>query len=95
MRTSKKNFIRQITQIERRQARIRQIRLKSTYLTGQNDTRSIVVDDPEFSSSPEARYHVGATQNLPVNIPQFLQRNAGDPAVNVRFFYRYLSYTIY
>ncbi|KAG2114229.1 uncharacterized protein F5147DRAFT_770226 [Suillus discolor] len=37
--------------------------------------------EEEVATSPEARFHVGKSQNFPKNIPLFLQRHSGDPAV--------------
>jgi hypothetical protein len=33
--------------------------------------------------APEAPYNIGKTQNYPININQFLEKNAGDPAIKV------------
>jgi hypothetical protein len=33
---------------------------------------------------PEAHHTIGVSQNYPVNIPLFLQKFAGDPAVKAR-----------
>ena len=43
----------------------------------QTKPESMVVD-------PGAHYNMGTSQNFPVHIPTFLQRNNGDPAVKVR-----------
>jgi len=43
----------------------------------QTELESIVVD-------PGAHYNMGTLQKFPVHIPTFLQRNKGDPAVQVR-----------
>jgi hypothetical protein len=34
--------------------------------------------------TPEAHHGIGASQNYPVNLPLFLQKFAGDPAVKAR-----------
>jgi hypothetical protein len=74
-RTNRRNFIKQLTQIERRETRIRRIR---DQLKG---TEKLM--DEEVASSPDAHYHIGKTQNYPEHIPLFLQKNAEDPAVQV------------
>lgn len=69
-----------MTQIERRQARIRRIceRLNT-------NSKSKTTADPETAMSPEARYHIGKTQNEPEHLVHFVQKNTGDPAVKVNF----------
>lgn len=66
----------QITRIERREARILTIRNKQL-------PQGVVVQEEEVATSPEARFHVGKSQNYPESIPLFLQRHVGDPAVKV------------
>ncbi|KIK32395.1 hypothetical protein CY34DRAFT_101573 [Suillus luteus UH-Slu-Lm8-n1] len=72
-RTDKKGFVKQITSIERREARIHRIRDRQS-------PHGTVIDE-EVATSPEARFHVGKSQNYPENIPLFLQRHLGDPAI--------------
>jgi hypothetical protein len=74
-RTSRKNFIKQITQIERRQTRIRRIRdrLRQTKNVG----------NEEVASSPDAHHHIGKSENNPEHIGRFLQEHADDPATKV------------
>lgn len=79
-RTSRKKFIKQLTAIERRQARIRRIRQKLN-AKEVGGARSDAVDNGPGSSS--CRYHIGKTQNNPVNIGLFLQENRFDPALQV------------
>lgn len=79
-RTSKKNYVKQITQIERCQNRIHRLQ---THLLAANKIQNVVPEDIEAATSPSARYHVGATQNRPENIPLFLQRNSADPSIKV------------
>jgi hypothetical protein len=70
VRTSRKDFLRQLTRIERRQTRIRRIRDRLPADT--------------VGCSPEARYHIGKAENKSENIGRFLQKHTGDPAVMVR-----------
>ncbi|KAJ8592017.1 hypothetical protein M405DRAFT_734033, partial [Rhizopogon salebrosus TDB-379] len=72
-RTDRKEFVKQIASIERREARIHRIRDKQ-WPPG-------AMIEEEVATSPEAHFHVGKSQNYPENIPLFLQRHLGDPAV--------------
>lgn len=69
-----------MTQIERRQARIRRIR-EQLNIKG----NSTIEANVGMSSSPDpnVRYHIGKTQNQPEHIIAFVQNNAGDPAIKV------------
>jgi hypothetical protein len=78
-RTSRKEFVKQLTHIERCQSCIRRIREC-------NEIPDLADDEPELISSPEAHHSMGKSQNNPWNISLFLQRNAGDPAIKVRNF---------
>ncbi|KAG2152643.1 uncharacterized protein EDB93DRAFT_1249151 [Suillus bovinus] len=72
-RTDKKGFVKQITSIERRKARIHRI-------CDRQSPHGTVIDE-EVTTSPEVRFHIGKSQNNPENIPLFLQRHLGDPAI--------------
>jgi hypothetical protein len=74
-RTSRKHFIKQLTRIERRQARLRRIRQR--YKESGRAARE------EVPISPELHHVIGRSQNYPEHIPSFLQNNANDPAVKV------------
>lgn len=65
-----------MTQIERRQARIRELNTNG---------KSKKAAEAEASMSPDARYHIGKTQNEPEHLISFVQKNAGDPAFKVKF----------
>jgi hypothetical protein len=67
--------VKQIAGIERQEARIHRIRDKQ-WPPG-------AMIEEEVATSPEAHFHVGKSQNYPENIPLFLQRHLGDPAVRV------------
>lgn len=72
-RTSKKYFVKQITQIERRIHKLRLIRRRNnpdSYEKGEVVT-------------PELHHHIGKSQNDAEHIGTFLSKNAGDPAVKV------------
>jgi hypothetical protein len=68
-----------MAQIERRQSRIRRIRER-------NRIADLAEDEPDLISTPDVHHSIGKSQNNPRNVPLFLQRNAGDPAVKVRIF---------
>lgn len=76
IRTSRKLFINQLAQIERRQARLRRIRARH-FQAGKPPNE-------EIPTTPEARYVIGKTQDHPEKIPLFLQKYAGDPALKVK-----------
>lgn len=67
-----------MTQIERRQARIRRIR---QHLDANGKPKATPADEAML---PNAPYHIGKSQNEPEHIISFIQENAGDPAVKVR-----------
>jgi hypothetical protein len=76
-RTSRKGFIKQLTRIERRQARLRTIRARQN--------KAGTPSNEEVQMKPEVHHVIGVSQNGPINIPLFLQRFAGDPAIKVGF----------
>jgi hypothetical protein len=63
-----------MTQIERRQTRIRRIR---------EQYKKAGTAQEEVPGKPDAHHVIGKSQNHPENIPLFLQKHAGDPAVKV------------
>lgn len=65
-----------MAQIERRQARIRRIRQRQ-------QARDSIAADSDAATSLSLSYHLGSNQNHPEHIPLFLQRHAGDPAIEV------------
>jgi hypothetical protein len=84
-RTNRKNFIKQMTQIECRQARLKEIEAKISA----GSQPSITVDDETISGPPEAHHIIGKTQNIHEGIGHFYQRNRGDPAFKVCAYYHY------
>lgn len=77
-RTSRKRFIKQLTQIERRQARIRRIR---EHLKSNSSSKSSLRED--VPSLPESHHIIGQTQNHPVDLSVFVHNHIDDPAVKV------------
>lgn len=66
-----------MARIERRQTRIRRIR-----------ARNFPIQDPtamadDLATTPSSHYSIGKTENFPEHIGQLVQRNSGDPAVQV------------
>ncbi len=62
LRTSRKNFEKQLGDIERRQARIRRIRQR---LNAKESICEVQEKRPESSASS---YHIGKTQNYPLDL---------------------------
>lgn len=73
-----------MTQIERRQARIRRIRQRL-------ENKGEKMLEPELALSPTAHYHIGKTQNQPVHVMSFMYTNSHDPAVKV---IQYLAFSL-
>ncbi|KAG1856158.1 hypothetical protein F4604DRAFT_1932022 [Suillus subluteus] len=71
--TDRNLFVKQLTQIERCQARIRRI--------GDRNVHCPHVEISELVTSPEAHHHIGLTQKYPVHIGLYLRSHQGDPAV--------------
>ena len=42
-----------------------------------------LVEPDDLDNDPRSQYNMGTSQNFPVHIPTFLQKNEGDPAVKV------------
>lgn len=82
-RTSRKGYIKQLTQIERRKARIRRIRARH----GQSRSAEHEAD----KVSTESHHFIGVSQKLPESIPLFLQKHMGDPAIKVQISFNSIS----
>jgi hypothetical protein len=76
-RTSRKNFIKQMTNIERRQTRIRRLKERLA--------KSDAAPDFDIAHTPDMHHHIGKSQNDPEHIGLFVHRHAGDPAVKVGY----------
>lgn len=72
-RTSRKQFLKQITNIERREARIRALHAK----------HFPKMEDAILTNDLEVHHHMGKSQNEYEHIGTFLSSNALDPAVKV------------
>jgi hypothetical protein len=75
-RTDRKEFVRQMTQIERRQASVRRIRARN-FKANKPETENVARD-------PDTHHHIGKSQNEPEHVSLFVQKYEGDPAVKVR-----------
>jgi hypothetical protein len=73
-----------MTQIERRQARIRRIKQKMISKTAQAE---------DIAAVPDVQYHIGKSQNHHEHIPSFLQAHEGDPAIRVGIFFACSKYS--
>lgn len=71
-----------MTQLERRQARIRRMKQK---------LQSTRPPPEHIATDPDACYHIGASQNRHQHIGTFLLENEGDPAIKVGIFLSYLN----
>lgn len=87
--TSGRNFIPQLSQIERRQHRLKEIREKVMATTTakpsrrHSGTRSTALASDDPPNDPAVKFSIGLTENRPVYIPDFLRNHTGDPAVSV------------
>ena len=75
LQTSRKDFICQLAQIERRQLRIWRIRERV-------DATHQTLPEP-IPNNPKEHYQIGKSQNYPVDVSNFSQQNSNDPAVKV------------
>lgn len=74
-RTDKKQFVKQLTRIERRETRLRRIRTRLS--KEQRDHREVVSD------TPQEHHHIGVSHNFYEHMGTFLQKYSGDPAIKV------------
>ncbi len=79
-RTSRKDFVKQLSHIERRQARIRRIRQK---LNERIRAEESFVREKRPEIMPDTTYHIGKTQNYPLDLRVFARENCQDPAAKV------------
>jgi hypothetical protein len=75
-----------MTQIERRQARIRRIKHRFT---------SHRADVEHVGMAPDAHFHIGSSQNRSEHIPSFLHAHERDPAIQVSAFFVRLKSSLY
>ncbi|KAG6912852.1 hypothetical protein DXG01_011578, partial [Tephrocybe rancida] len=73
-RTNRKEYRRQIARIERREARLRRIHMRTSPLARADD-------ETVRQANPEIHHVIGRTENLPLHIGAFVTDHTGDPAV--------------
>lgn len=86
-RTDRKHFIKQLTQIERRQARIRRIKQQNSV----NEAHTKLSPPPEIATRPEQHHHIGQSEDTYEEFGAFIRKYRDDPAVIVRFLMCYIS----
>jgi hypothetical protein len=79
-RTSKKGYVQQLAQIERRQARIRAIRQK---ISKEKPTATENENSMDISSDLRAHHYIGVSEKNAEQFGAFLRLGSGDPAVKV------------
>ena len=79
LRTNRKNFEKQQGDIEQGQARIRQICQK----LNENGKIQDILPHEKPPKSPASNYHIGKTQNYPVDLVAIAQKAYNDPAAQV------------
>ena len=72
--TDRKEFVKQLARIERREARIHRLRPPKS---------GNQAPDEGCATLPKAHHTIGQTESFPEHIGQFVQRHSGDPAVEV------------
>ncbi|KAF7967740.1 hypothetical protein HWV62_33264 [Athelia sp. TMB] len=83
VRTSGKEFVKQMAGLERRETRIQRI-YEKLYPQGKK-----LAEEP-FAHNPNEHHHIGTSENHPIDIGPFLRDNAGDPAIK-RFWFQLKS----
>lgn len=88
-RTSRKFFVKQLSQIERRENRLRKLRNKLVTPKG-----SAVYGDSAIALCPQSHHHMGKSEDESEHIGEMLKAHSEDPAVMVRpvSHYVYLSF---
>ncbi len=79
-RTSRKDFEKELGSIERRQARIRRIRQK---LDSQKKTQNVLTHEKR-PKLLDCDYHIGKTQDHPLDLKSLVQEKRHDPAAKVK-----------
>lgn len=79
-RTSKKNFKKQLVQIERRQARLR--RIQKAAATGAY-YKAADEQEPPLLHDPSTHHHIGLSENLPQHIGTFIREHIDYPGISV------------
>ena len=80
LRTSGRSIPQQISKVERRERCISMIRER---LRHPQLSLSSEIELQDVTHDPGVQYNIGRSQKCPVHIPTFLQKNKGDPTINV------------
>lgn len=75
-RTDRRRFVRQLTQIERRQARLRRIKQHQQRQASRSEVNETVFD-------PKLHHHIGQSEKIYDDFGQYLRNHAKDPAIKV------------
>jgi hypothetical protein len=78
-RTDRKTFTRQLTQIERRQTRLRRIKQRQ-------QQRASRAEVDETASDPQLHHHIGLSEKIFDDFGYYLRSHAKDPAMKVSNF---------
>lgn len=81
-RTDKKSFVKQLAQIDRREARLRRINAKLP--SSRRSHRSRWLKAAQKPIRPQIHHHIGRFESNHEHIGTFLRQRSGDPAVQVR-----------
>ncbi len=81
LRTSRKNFEKQLGDIERRQARIRRIRQR----LNENGKKREVLPEAKRPESSASSYHIGKTQNYPTHLATIAAEAGAKPSSKVSY----------
>ncbi|KIK34655.1 hypothetical protein CY34DRAFT_97579 [Suillus luteus UH-Slu-Lm8-n1] len=73
-RTDRRTFVRQLTQIERRQARLRRIKQ-------QQQQPASRVELQEMATDPKLQHHIGQSERIYDDFGQYLRNHKGDPTM--------------
>lgn len=80
-RTDKKNFVKQLAQIERREARLR--RINSKLPNSRRSRTSRWRKAARKPISPQVHHHIGRSEDVYEHVGTFLRQRSGDPAIQV------------
>jgi hypothetical protein len=77
--TDRRRFVRQLTQIERRQARLRRIKQRQQRQAPRSEVNETAFD-------PKIHHHIGQSEKIYDDFGLYLRNHAKDPAIKVKNF---------
>jgi hypothetical protein len=77
-RTDRRTFVRQLTQIERREARLRRIKQRQ-----RQRWPATHAEAHDIAYNPQLQHHIGQSERLYDDFGQYLRNHKGDPAMTV------------